>query len=103
MDVIPVDPRIEEYIDSQRQSADPPLLEMERLAAQRDFPIVGPQVGMLLHMLVKLGGARNVLELGSGFGYSAYWIAKALPGLEPGAKLASGPNSWLNDNLRDAV
>jgi len=54
------------------------LREMELLAAERGFPIVGPQVGRLLYVLALTCGARRVLELGSGFGYSAYWFARAV-------------------------
>jgi predicted O-methyltransferase YrrM len=35
-------------------------------------------VGRLLHVLARSIGARRVLELGSGFGYSAYWFAQAV-------------------------
>jgi predicted O-methyltransferase YrrM len=54
------------------------LAEMEEYAASKDFPIVGPLVGRLLYVLAKAMKARKVLELGSGFGYSAYWFAKAM-------------------------
>ena len=43
------------------------------------FPTVGPEVGQALALCTRLLSARSVLELGSGFGYSAYWIARALP------------------------
>ncbi|MFQ5893485.1 MAG: O-methyltransferase [Nitrospinota bacterium] len=36
-------------------------------------------MGGLLTFLVRAIGARTVLELGSGFGYSAFWFAQALP------------------------
>src|SRR5262245_25249519 len=49
---------------------------MEALAAERGFPIVGPQVGRALELLARAIGARRVLELGSGFGYSAWWFAR---------------------------
>jgi predicted O-methyltransferase YrrM len=55
------------------------LTDMERQAAERDFPIVGPLVGRMLCLLAWSIGARRILELGSGFGYSAYWFARALP------------------------
>lgn len=55
------------------------LNEMEERAEQEEFPIVGPEVGRTLALCTRLTGARSVLELGSGFGYSAYWIAHALP------------------------
>ncbi len=54
------------------------LLQMESLASQRDFPIVGRLVGRFLFQQALLLGARSVFEMGSGFGYSAYWFAKAV-------------------------
>jgi predicted O-methyltransferase YrrM len=51
---------------------------MEGVAAERGFPIVGPQVGRLLELLARGIGARHVLEMGSGFGYSAWWLARAV-------------------------
>lgn len=74
-----VEPAVERYIDSLRGDVDPVVAEMERLATERGFPIVGPQVGALLCLLARAIGARTILELGSGFGYSAYWFARALP------------------------
>ena len=35
--------------------------------------------GKLLHLLVRLAGARTVLELGTLGGYSTIWLARALP------------------------
>jgi len=75
-----VDPRVDRYLASFADSGDPILKEMEEIAAQRDFPIVGPQVGRLLEVLARSIGARRVLELGSGFGYSAFWF---LRGMDP--------------------
>ncbi|HVF03351.1 MAG TPA: O-methyltransferase [Frankiaceae bacterium] len=40
---------------------------------------VSPPQGKLLHLLVRLTGARRVLEVGTLAGYSAYWLASALP------------------------
>lgn len=59
--------------------ADGVLAEMETRAEREGFPTVGPEVGRTLALCTRLTGARSVLELGSGFGYSAYWIARALP------------------------
>jgi caffeoyl-CoA O-methyltransferase len=74
-----VDPRIERYIASLDAQPDPVLAAMEALAERRHFPIVGRQTGSLLGMLARLIGARRILELGSGYGYSALWFARALP------------------------
>lgn len=57
---------------------DPVLLEMEALGEQRQFPIVGRVVGSALEFLARSVRARRVFEMGSGFGYSAYWFARAV-------------------------
>jgi caffeoyl-CoA O-methyltransferase len=53
------------------------LREMERYATDQDFPIVGPLVGRFLYQVVIMTKARRILELGSGFGYSAFWFSLA--------------------------
>ena len=74
-----VDPRIETYMEERLSRYDEPvLLEMEREAEQRNFPIVGRNVGVTLEVLARSVGARKVVELGSGFGYSAYWFSRAV-------------------------
>jgi predicted O-methyltransferase YrrM len=79
-----VDPRIEEYMRSLLTRYDEPvLLEMEAEGAERDFPIIGRLVGVTVELLARSVGAARVFELGSGFGYSAYWFARAVgPGGE---------------------
>src|SRR2546425_1782436 len=62
---------------------EPVLLEMEAEAEARGFPIVGRNVGITLEVLARSLGARRVIELGSGFGYSGYWFSRAIgPGGE---------------------
>jgi predicted O-methyltransferase YrrM len=51
---------------------------MERIAKKTDFPIIGPAVGQLCYTLARAIGARRVYELGSGFGYSTAWFARAV-------------------------
>ncbi|HEV2891183.1 MAG TPA: O-methyltransferase [Frankiaceae bacterium] len=50
-----------------------------------DIAVSAPQ-GKLLHLLVRLTGARRVLEVGTLAGYSARWLASALP---PGGTLVT--------------
>lgn len=38
-----------------------------------------PAQGKLLHLLARMHGARSILELGTLGGYSAIWLARALP------------------------
>lgn len=77
--VVPVDPAIENYMRGLLGRTDAPVLhEMEILAAQRSFPIVGRLVGVFLESLAKSINAASVFEFGSGYGYSAYWFARAV-------------------------
>ena len=54
---------------------DDPVLDTADLPA---ISVSAPQ-GKLLHLLVLLTGARRVLEVGTLAGYSARWLASALP------------------------
>ncbi len=74
-----VHPEIERYMRGLAAVDDEPvLLEMEALAEQRGFPIIGRLCGQLLEVMARARGARRIFELGSGFGYSAYWFARAV-------------------------
>lgn len=53
------------------------LLEMESYAKEHVFPIIGPLVGRLLSQYTQLIGAKRILELGSGYGYSAIFFSQA--------------------------
>ena len=75
----PVDSAIEEYLFSLTGQSDHPVLaEMEKRAADNNFPIVGRLVGMFLETIAKSINAQRVFEFGSGYGYSAYWFARAM-------------------------
>ena len=57
---------------------EPVLLEMEKLARREHFPIIDRHVGVTIEILARAIGARRVFELGSGYGYSAFWFARAV-------------------------
>ena len=69
---------VEKYIRKVSPKEDAVLTAMERYARHRRFPIIGPLAGRFLRQLTLMASARRVLELGSGFGYSAYWFALAM-------------------------
>lgn len=58
----------------------PVLAEMTAEGQRLGFPIIGPEVGRVFHQLARLRRPRRILELGSGFGYSAIWWALACDG-----------------------
>lgn len=55
------------------------MAEMEEYGRRRRFPLVGPLVGRFLMQIAILMGARRILEIGSGYGYSAAWFLQAHP------------------------
>ena len=74
-----VNPRIEEYMHRlARRHDDDVVLEMERYGEERGFPLIGRLVGVTAYLLAQAIDARRVFELGSGFGYSAYWFCRAV-------------------------
>lgn len=74
-----VNPYIDAYLTQYSVAKDDAiLLEMEAVGIATGFPIVGPQVGRLLQVLTLLRKAKIVFELGSGFGYSTLWFARAV-------------------------
>ena len=59
-----------------------PVLEGALEAAQAaGLPAisVSPAQGKLLYLLARLQGSRNILEVGTLAGYSAIWLARAMP------------------------
>lgn len=66
------------YLESLVPARHPELLAMEADARKQDFPIIGPVVGHLCYQVARMIGARRVFELGSGFGYSTAFFARAV-------------------------
>lgn len=74
-----LDPTIESLLGLGNGDPEPTLQRMADYGRDRDFPIVGPDVGQFLRVAATVVGAERIFEFGSGFGYSAAWFAEALP------------------------
>ena len=76
------EPLIPEYLMDYLDDLVPPRLPemqaMERHAEMIDFPIIGPASGYLCYQVARMIKAKRVFELGSGFGYSTAWFARAV-------------------------
>lgn len=77
---------VDQYINQLLIPSDPILEAALRDSANAGLPTiqVSPPQGKLLHLLVRATGAHNILEIGTLGGYSAIWMARALP---PGGRL----------------
>jgi caffeoyl-CoA O-methyltransferase len=69
---------ISTYLDALVPARPAEMQAMERRAAEARFPIIGPAAGQLCYLLARMIGARRVFELGSGYGYSTAWFARAV-------------------------
>lgn len=74
----PLAPEVHRYLDELVPPRPPEMQEMEAYAREHNFPIVGPAAGYYCYQLARLLGARRVFELGSGYGYSTAWFARAV-------------------------
>ncbi len=72
-------PEIDAYLYELTPERSELMKEMEAMAEEQRFPSVGPLVGRFLYQLAKISNAKMIFELGSGYGYSALWLAMALP------------------------
>lgn len=56
------------------------LREIERTAARRFLPIIGPHRGRILEEVIRKNRPRSVLEIGTNVGYSTILMGKELGG-----------------------
>jgi predicted O-methyltransferase YrrM len=66
------------YLRSLVPEPDPVLAEMVAHGARDGIPIVYPETGALLALLVRLSGARSVVEVGTAIGVSTLHLARAV-------------------------
>src|ERR1044071_6506184 len=74
--------RVDDYIgETLLADADPVFAQVLRANAAGGLPAidVSPAQGKFLHLLVRIAGARRILEIGTLGGYSTVWMASALP------------------------
>jgi len=69
----------EEFARTLAPDRDDVIRAMDERADREGFPTVGPAVGGWLRLLARALDAERVFEFGSGYGYSAYWVASAIP------------------------
>jgi predicted O-methyltransferase YrrM len=72
---------VDEYVCGHLLAPDPTLDAALAASAAAGLPAIAvtPNQGKLLQLLVRIHGARRVLELGTLGGYSTIWLARGLP------------------------
>lgn len=69
---------LDDHLTGLARHGDPLLSRLEERARQSGFPIIGPVAGSFCYQVARMIRARRVFELGSGFGYSTLWFARAV-------------------------
>jgi predicted O-methyltransferase YrrM len=70
---------IEQYLATLHGSADDVIEQIEREGREAGLPLVQGPSGRFLRTLAFAVGARQILEIGTAIGFSALWMAGALP------------------------
>ena len=76
MRTVEITDELQAYLDGLLPPRDPVLARMEEEAHRENIPIVDAHEGAFLSLLVKIAGARRVLELGTATGYSGIWLLR---------------------------
>lgn len=76
MRTVEVTDELQAYLDGLLPPREPVLARMEEEAHRESIPIVDAHEGAFLSLLVKIAGARRVLELGTATGYSGIWLLR---------------------------
>ena len=69
---------VQEYLTYLVPPRERELQKMEKYAEENNFPIIGPVCGYYCYQLARMTNAKSIFELGSGYGYSTAWFAKAV-------------------------
>jgi predicted O-methyltransferase YrrM len=70
--------QVQDFLISTVPPREPEMQAMEEYGARTKFPIIGPAAGYFCYQIARLIGAQSVFELGSGYGYSTAWFARAV-------------------------
>jgi caffeoyl-CoA O-methyltransferase len=70
--------KLQDYLASLVPPREPEMQKMEKYAEEHGFPIIGPACGYYCYQLARMIKARSIFEMGSGYGYSTAWFAKAV-------------------------
>lgn len=78
---VPLNENLYQYIIDTFAAEDNLLRSLIKETEKQGLPLiqVSPENGKFLQLLIRMINAKNVLEIGTLTGYSAIWIARALP------------------------
>lgn len=90
------------YLRDTMPKSEGQLLEMEKYAKENDVPISQPESIRMIEVLLKLMGAKKILEIGSAIGYSAIRMSKASNAEVVTVELSSEMADIAEENIKKA-
>ena len=69
---------LQDYLTSLVPPRNAEMQKMEKYAEKNNFPALGAACGYYCYQLARMIHAKSIFELGSGYGYSTAWFAKAV-------------------------
>ena len=69
---------VQEFLIDLVPAREPEMQTMEKYAEEHEFPIIGPAAGYSCYQIARMIRAKTVFEMGSGYGYSTAWFARAV-------------------------
>ena len=70
--------QINDYLNRLVPERPAEMQAMEAYAEKTGFPIIGPVCGYMCYQIARMVKAHAVFEMGSGYGYSTAWFARAV-------------------------
>ncbi len=89
-----------EYLREKQEDRRGKFKEIEEKAKARRLPIIEPEVGNLLNLLVKISQPKRILEIGAAVGYSTLWLAEDFDGEVVTIELKEADAKIAEDNFR---
>ncbi|MGD8405781.1 MAG: O-methyltransferase [Anaerolineales bacterium] len=69
---------VQEFLIDIVPMREPEMQRMEKYARENNFPIIGPAAGYNCYQIARMIAAKSIFEMGSGYGYSTAWFARAV-------------------------
>ena len=71
-------PVIQKFLNELVPEREAEMQLMEKYAEEHDFSIIGPAAGYYSYQIARMIRAKSIFEMGSGYGYSTAWFARAV-------------------------
>jgi len=90
-----------DYLRDKQDERSEKLAELEKQAKEENIPVIEPELGNLLDILIKVHNPNKILELGTAIGYSTLWLNKSFSGQLTTIEINQSVAEEARDNFAD--